>query len=437
MKDVLRKKLTLTGWMHNTKALIAVSVLLAVVLWAVVMTDNATTQQRSITVPVTVSLSDSYASQVGLRLIEDVQTDVTVVVQGPWSTITAITTDDLQVRADVSTVQKSGKQMVTLVPSRNSNTANYEIVSCTPSQIEVECDYWETLTVPLNVDVSALKVADEKTMQLGAPVPDVGKEGTLSVSGPQSVVRNISKITAKPEAEELLGETRNFAPELKAVNEKNEPVSLKNCTIEGLEGQTLTLTVPVVFYKDLKVSVDWHNAPKAVRNNKELLTISPQTVKVIGPQDALAALGDTLTVGTVDFDHLVGKAYTWKYPLALPEAVSIGGNVKEASVSLDLSGYKKKVVAATLSDSSVTFKNNGAAKKTAVEKQTINVTLYGTADALDAVKASNLKVTVDLENAKENGLKNAVGTLAVSGVDDVWFFYGKDAAGVPVSVTLS
>ncbi len=436
MKDVLRKKLTLTGWMHNTKTLAVVSVLLAIVLWAIVMTDNATIQQRSITVPVSVSLSDSYASQVGLRLIEDVQADVTVVVQGAWSTITAITTDDIQVRADVSTVQKSGKQMVTLVPSRNSNTADYEIVSCTPSQLEIECDYWETLSVPLEIDTSALRVANDKTMQLGTPVPDVGKEGTVSVSGPQTVVHTIAKITAKPESEEPLLETRNFAPELKAITDKKKAVDLKNCTVDGLEGNTLTVTVPVDFYKDLNVAVEWHDAPKAIKENEQLLSVTPKTVKVIGPQDALAALGDTLTVGTVDFDHLIAENYTWKYPVTLPKAVSIGGEVKEIAVQLDLTDYNKKIVALPVSDANVVFKNS-AGKKTAVEKQTINVTLYGSEESLEKIKPSQLKLTVDLANTKETGLKNYTGTVSVSGVDDVWFFYGKEGTGIPVNVTLS
>ena len=437
MKDVLRKKFTLTGWMHNRTALIIVSVLLAVVLWGVVMTDNATQQERSLTIPVAVSLSDSYASQVGLRLIEDVTEDVTVVVQGPWSAITALTADDIQVRADVSTVQKSGKQMVTLVPSRNSNTANYEIVSCTPSQLEIECDYWETLTLPLETDTSSLKAADEKTMQLGTPVPNVGKEGTLSVSGPQSVVRSIAKLVAKLEAEEPLNETRNFSPELKAFSEKKTAVDLKNCTIKGLESKTLTVTVPVDYYKDLAVSLDWHNAPKGIQNNAELLKISPNKIKVVGPKDALSALGDALTVSTVDFDHLVGKKYAWKFPVTLPDAVTCVGDTKEAAVTLDLSGYTKKIVPLPLTDQNVTFKNNTANKKTAVQKKTIGVTVYGTKAALEKVTAKSLKVTADLAGAKEAGLMTYSGTVTASGVDGVWFYYGEDATGIPVYVTVS
>ena len=438
MKDVLRKKITLTGWMHNRTALIVVSVLLAVVLWAVVMTDNATPQERSLTVPVAVSLNDSYASQVGLRLLNDVTAEVTVVVHGPWSTVSALSADDIQVRADVSTVQKSGKQMVTLVPSRNSNTDTYEIVSCTPSQLEIECDYWETVQVPLEVDVSALSAADEKTMQLGAPVPNVGKEGTVSVSGPQSVVRTIAKLVAKPEAEEPLTETRNFSPELKAVTEKNAPVDLKNCTVAGLENTVLTVTVPVGYYKDLAVSLDWHNAPKGVKDNAAKLKIFPSTIKVVGPQDALTALGDTLLVSTVDFDHLTGKKYTWKFPVTLPDAVTcVGDEVKEAAVMLDLSGYTKKVVPLPLTDKNVTFTNNTGNLKTAVQKKTIGVTVYGTKAALEKVTASALTVTADMTGTTEAGLMTYSGTVTAAGVDDVWFYYGADATGIPVYVTVS
>ncbi len=436
MKDVLRKKITLTGWMHNKKALIVVSVLLAVVLWAVVMTDNATDQQRSLTVPVSVSLSDSYASQVGLRLIDEVQADVTVVVQGPWSTLTALTAEDIQVRADVSTVQKSGKQMVTLVPSRNSNTANYEIVSCTPSQVEIECDYWETLTVPLEVNTSALKPADKKTMQLGDPVLSAGKEGTLTVSGPQTVVRSIAKLVATAEADEPLSETRNFSPELKAVTDKNAAVDLKNCKIDGLDGKTLTVTVPVNFYKELTVALDWHNEPKGIKEDDKRLKILPKTLQVMGPKDALAALGDTLTVGAADFDHLTAKKYVWKFPVTLPDAVTCAGDTKEISVMLNLSGYTKKVVPLTLTDSNVTFKNNKENKKTAVEKKTIGVTVYGDKEAVAKVTAGKLSVTVDLTDAKDGPLTGS-GVVTATGVEGVWFYYGKDATGIPVYATIS
>ena len=436
MKDVFRKKLTLTGWMHNTKSLIAVSVLLAVVLWAVVMTDNATTRQRSLTVPVAVNLNDSYASQVGLRLINEVKEDVTVTVEGSWSTVSALTTDDIQVRADVSTVQKSGKQTVTLVPSRNSNTANYEIVSCSPAQLEIECDYWDTVTVPLQVDTSALTVADSKNMQLGIPVVSAGKDGNVTVSGPQTAVRSIAKIVVKPEAEEPLGETRNFTPELKALTEKNAAVDLKNCTVEDVEGKALTVTVPVDFYKELAVSLDWHNAPKAIRENADVLKVSPKTVKVIGPKDALAALGETLTPDTVDFDHLTNKKYTWRFPLKLPEAVTCVDSVAEIKASLDLSGYSRKILAVTVSDQTVSFENNTADKKTAVQKNTVNVTAYGAKASLEKLTAADLKVSVDLAEEKENTKKTYSATLKTS-AQDVWFYYGNDGTGIPAVVTLS
>lgn len=436
-RDVLHKKLTLTGWMHNRKALIAVSVLIAVVLWVVVMTDSTTARQRSISLPVSVDLTGSYASQIDLRLVEEVQTDVTVVVEGPWSTISAITAEDLQVRADVQSVQKAGKQTVKLIASRNSNADNYEIVSCTPSQLEIECDYWATTTVPLELDTSTLKVKDSKMMQLGTLLPEAGKDGKLTLSGPQSKIKRITKVVAPLTATEPLSDTTTLTPELKALDAKGAEVNLDSCQIGGLEGKTLSVNVPVNYYKDLTLSVEWHNAPKAISGNAKLPTITPQKVKAIGPKDALAGLGDSLVVTTFDFDHMVGKKYEQKVTLDLPEAVTLGGNVTEATVKLDLSGYKKKVVALTVSNANVTFTNNSAKKKTAVEEQKLNITIYGKEQALEKLDAKSLKVSVDLENTKEAGLKNATGTVSLPEGFDGWLYYGKDATGIPVSVMIS
>lgn len=437
MKDVLRKKVTLTGWMHNNKLLVVFSVLVAVILWAVVMTNSTTTRERQIAIPVTVDLTDSYASQQGLHLLDNVSENVTVTVKGPWSAISSLTPSDILVSADVSTVQKSGKQMVTLVPSRSGSKTDYEIVSCSPSQLEINCDYWETLTLPFEVNTSALKVADAKTMQLGAPVPSAGKEGTLSVTGPQTVVHSIAKLTVSPEAEEPLSETRNFSPELKAVTKKGEAVSLKNCTVDGLDSTTVSVTVPVDFYKTLKISVGFEQVPKAIRDDKDALKVNPKTVKVIGPKDALNAMSDELALSTVDFGHLTNQKYVWKFPITLPEAVTLLGDHSEAKVSIDLSGYSKKIIALPVSDKNVTFENNANALKTAVEKKTINITLYGEKASLDKLEAKDLKVSVDLGDGKDTGLKTFTGTVSASGVDDVWFYYGEAATGVPVYVTLS
>lgn len=438
-RDVLHKKLTLTGWMHNRKALIAVSLLIAVVLWVVVMTDSTTERTRTITVPVSVDLTGSnFAGENDVHLIEEVTTDVSVVVKGPWSAVSALNLDDIRVEADVSNITNSGKQFIPLKAFRNSNAGNYEIASWSPTQVEIECDYWlRDVSVPLEMDVSALKVKDSKTMQLGAPVPDAGKDGTLSISGPQTTVKKIAKLVAPMTADEPLSETTNFTPTLKAVDAKGNEVEMKNCTVSGLEKKPLTVTVPVAYYKDLSLSVEWHNAPKSIRENADLLTITPQTVKAIGPKDALDALGDTLVVTTFDFDHMVGKKYEQKAALTLPEAVTLGGNAKEATVTLDLSGYKKKVVALTVSNATVTFTNNSAKKKTAVEEQKLNVTIYGKESALEKLDAKSLKVSVDLDNTKETGLKNMTGTVSFPDGFDGWLHYGKDATGIPVSVTLS
>lgn len=437
VKGVFRKKLTLTGWMHNRNALIAVSLLIAVVLWAVVMNQSTDLTTRTITVPVTVDLNGSYASTINLRLTDEITKEVKVEVKGPWSTISSLTAEDVRVRADVSTVQKAGKQKVTLVPSRNSDIVNYEIVSCSPSQLEVQCDYWNSDMFPLEVDASSLKVDDPNSMRLGLPVPDAVTNGKLTVSGPQTTINRIDKLVAPLVAENTLKETTNFSPELKALDKKGNEVDLKNCTIEELEDKPLTVTVPVDFYKEITLAVEWHNAPAAVKNNKDLFSLSPKTITVVGPQDVLATLSDTLVVTTVDFDHMTGRKYEEKAELLLPDAVTVQGEVTEASWQLDLTKYKKKEVPLTVSNATVSFANNTAKKKTTVEAQKYNITVYGTEEALKNLDAKGLKVTADLAGAKENGSAAVQGVVNLPDGFNGWIWYGKDSTAIPVNVKLS
>ncbi len=443
MKDTLRKKLTLTGWMHNRKTLIAVSVLMAVVLWAVVKTQSPDLSTRSITVPVTVDLSERNFADDDLRLVGEVKENVVVVVKGPWSTISSMTAEDIRVRADVDAIKKPGKQKVALLASRNSNVVNYEIVSCTPAQLEIECDSWEETKVPLEIDASSLEVADPDTMLLKAPKPNVpvndGEKVTVTVYGPHTTVKNIKKLIATVSEEEPLGDTKDITPELKAVDDNGKEVSLENCTINELADKQLEVRVEVCFYKDVTLDVEWHNAPDTIRNNREIFSVSPAIVKVIGNQDDINELSDTLVVDQLDFDHLVGQKYEKEVTVPLQDGVTLEENVAEvtATVTLDLSAYTKKTVTVTLDDSTVSFINNTEKKKTAVVEQKVNIDFYGSEEALENVSNDKARVTVDLAGTKEKGLKNTKGIVRMLAVSDGWFYYGENEAGIQVSVLLS
>ena len=433
------QKLSLTGWMRNRRLTLVLSFVLAVVLWAVVMSNSSNIQTRTMTVPVQVDLTDTYAGQIGLKLTSDAETEVAVTVRGAWSVLSTLSPNDVRVRADVSTVQKAGKQEVALLLSRNSENINYDLVSCTPSVLTIDCDYWNTQTIAIQPDVASLKVADEESLRLGKPVLEsVSSDGTLTLSGPQTALNKIKSLVARVTEEKALTETTTFRAAVVALDAAGKEVPLDYCTFAELDGAEINMTVPVEAYKELTFTYYWLHAPEALADATSVLTVSPESVKIIGPVDAIAALSDEWSLGKIDFDNLTNRAYEWKIPLKLTDSVSVvGDEVSEVVMKLDLSDCAVKTISLPLNSDTVSLVNKPAGKTATVQAKTASVTLYGPASSLSGLTADDLSVSVDLSGATGNGLSTYSGRVSVANSRDVWVYYGADNGGVDVYVTLS
>ena len=433
------RKWSLTGWMRNRRLTLILSFVLAVVLWAVVMSNSNNIQTRTMTVPVHVDLTDTYAGQIGLQLTSDSDMEVSVTVRGAWSVLSSLSPNDVRVSADVSTVQKAGKQEVALLLSRNSEIVNYDLVSCTPSALTIDCDYWNTQSLAIEADISSLKVSDESSLRLGKPVLEaVPSDGTLTLSGPQTTLNKIQSLVARVSEQKTLSETSSFRAAIAALDAAGNEVPLNNCTFAELDGTEIAVTVPVEAYKELTFTYEWLHAPEALADAASVLTLSPESVKIIGPVDAVTALSDEWSLGKIDFDNLTNRAYEWKIPLRLADSVSVvGDEVSEVYMSLDLSDRATKTVSLPLNNNTVTFENKPAGKTASVQVKTVSVVLYGSAASLEALSADDLSVTVDLGEATGNGLATYSGRVSVQNSPDVWVYYGQDNGGVDVYVTLS
>ena len=430
---------SLTGWLHNRRLTLVVSFLLAIILWVVVMSNSNNIQTRTLTVPVNIDLTDTYASQIGLQLTSSPETEVSVTVRGAWSVLSTLSANDVRVRADMSTVQKAGKQEVALLLSRNSETVNYDLVSCTPSTLTITCDYWETRPFSLQTDITSLSVEDETALQLGKPVLEsVLPSGTLTVSGPQTTLHKIQTLVARVTEQKKLTETTTFRAAIAALDESGSDVPLDYCTFAELDGSDIAITIPVEAYKELLFTYDLVHAPEALASAENLLEVSPKSVKVLGPADAVAALSDQWSLGKIDFDNLTSRAYNWNIPLKLADNLTVvGDEVSSVSISLNLSDRTTKEFSLTLGSDTVNFQNKPANKTATVQGKTVTVTLCGPSASLKKLTADNLSVMVDLGEASGSGLSSYKGRVVVRDADDVWAYYGADNSGVDVYVTLS
>lgn len=437
MSKALQKKISLESILNNNKVIFLISVILAVITWVLVTMNSGNVQTRSITVPVNVSLNNTYASQIGLKLISESSTDVAVEIRGKWSVISKITADDIQVRADVSSIQKAGEQQVSLIPSRNSGVADYDIISCTPSEVTIDCDYWKTTAIELQIETPSITAADVEGAQIGTPVTEVElTDNKVNVSGPQTVIDKISKLVAKVPEEAKLKETKTFTTTLQALDAEGKEVSLEHCTFAEFESTTVSIIVPVEISREVALTATWTHAPEALGENPFELDVNPKTITIVGPPEVMKTIGDTYSVHTIDFDNLADEYYVWDVDIPTDGSFRIASEETKAVISLDLRDYTTKEVAVNISDENVKIERNGKNLKSAIQKKTETITFIGKYADLEEIKPEDISMLVDVGESDVPGTSAYTGRVEVKG-KPVWAYYGATGTGISVYVTLS
>ena len=438
MSEKKTRRFSFSVLMQSRKFLSAASVVLALAVWWSVMSSAFTTSDRTLSIPYTVDLTGSLAEQIGLRLVDDVSADVNVVVDGPWAVVSKLTAEDLRIRADLSTIQKSGKQKIQLSVSRNSAEVDYDIVSYYPDSLEVSCDYWATRTLTLETDVKALSVSDGKTMKLGAPVLDAAVADGVVLSGPKTEMDKVDRLVATVEEEAVLADVQTFTAVILAYNADGDLVDISHCGVEGLTDLTVPVTVPVNIEQTVRVGYDLLHAPTAYSDSKNFAVLSPSQLTLTGTAGALAALGGKISLGTLDFDTLrpdESGSCVIKTNLTLPDGVTVGKDSQIEVTATVLRDLTTKQVSFVSNSSNTAFRELSANQTATLHQRYFTVTLVGPEAALEELTADDLTAAVTLG---KTGDGRAEGTLrfAVSGANNVWVYYGT-AGGTAVTATVT
>lgn len=330
--------------MQSRKFLLTVSLLLAAAVWWSVMSTSMEAVPREITIDYEVDLTDTVAAnQYKLQLVEEAETDVKITVEGPWSVVSQLTADDLRIHAKVDTVVKSGKQKVVLEVLRNSSVSDYEIISWSPMEIEINCDYVAKQVFQLEADTSALTLADPDTTVFGQTTFSDGATQLtqLTLTGPQTTVYKVKRLVAVVEDTQSLTETTSFANvPIKAYDDKGGEVDISGCTLDKLNTQAVTVGVQVLKKQTFPVRLELKNHPE--KYNEQSFTVSVTEVTVVGPEAALnnESIAQAFTL-TVDFTKLAKDEdgyYTLTDNLLLPEAVTVedDAELREIPVTVTL-----------------------------------------------------------------------------------------------------
>lgn len=438
----MKKRFSLGALMHNRKAMIVFSLLAAIAIWGAVIYGGSADEERVLRVSVPVDLTGTYAEQIGMRIIGDSTFDVQVRVQGRFSVISQLTPEDVRVRVDTGTIFRTGKQTLSVTASRNSAETDYTITSCFPNTVTVTCDYWDTgLSFKVGVDTGGVKVADGSQHRLGDAVPDASllPDGNVTLEGPRTVTSQIASIVARISDSASISETTVFSAELVALDANGKEVDLSDCRFTDLSSTTVNVTVPVWVSRTVDFSCALQNVPAALKDRKGLVTISPASIVIVGPQADVDTFAESIQqIGTIDFDHLSPNDLTQRVALNVPSSVQVLDNTTEVTMKVDLSGYTSRSFTLNIgsTEKNVSVSGIPSGMTAEVPTQAVTFTVVGEKKRLDRLTEKSFSGQITLGDSPIVGMNRYTLRIRVSGTADTWVYYGEDAAGISVYVTL-
>ena len=422
----MKKRISFTKFLHSDKLMMFISLLLAIVIWFSVLVGPANVADRVLTVKITVTLdNNSYEGQRGLRVLGQNEFEVQVSVRGRWSIISRLSGEDLRATPNLSAIIGPGNVSVPISVDYNSDITNYEIVSWSPRLATVECDYWqEGTTFKVEADVSALKVSDPETAQIGEPVIDQSAfpSGVVTIDGPKTVLSQIARVVARVDTEQTLSVTTQMDVPLVALNDKGEMVDLSSCTIKEVPGGIVKMTVPIWQDRRIKLGYTLVNVPSGV-DPDQVLKLEPSEIEVLGPAAELDAIEAQLkNLGTVDFRTLSIDHPTVSFPLSLPMTVRAVESPEAAVLTLDTAGLAQKTISVEASQKNVIVNGLASGQSATVTPHTFeNMILVGDESAINAISAAAISFEVTVAETPD---RKAWYTpqIKVNLRDDVWVY---------------
>ena len=434
----MKRKISLSRLLHNEKLMMLVSLLLAILVWALVVFGPSNTQEQVISgVPISVTLNDYAGETLSLQITDGANATATVKVRGLRSVVSRLSAADITVTADTGNVIKEGTYTL---PLRATSNGDYTIQSVVGPDghndtVTISCDVWREAFFPVTVEMPKLTVTDKENYQIGTPVigNNVLIDGQIMLSGPRSDINRIDKVVAIISDEAAISESTVYTAALEVRDASGKTID--SITFAKAEDGMVSVTVPVLVYRETVLSPTVLNVPAAYANNRNIVTVSPTKLELWGVpseiDDYLASVQQKLTV---DFDHLKQDGLTQTISLEASEAIRPVNGEEKLTLKVNLSGVTTRTFEVALDENNFVASELPEGYKVSAKQTKVSVTLCGPARSLNSIRASHIRLTAAMPQAAA-GLQTVKARVSVPNNGNVWAVYEDGAAGVDLLVS--
>ncbi|MGN1089342.1 MAG: YbbR-like domain-containing protein [Huintestinicola sp.] len=410
---------------EKDNALKVISILLAVIIWAFVsITVYPTIEREVYTVPVKISLEDTYAQSVQLDVTSSSVKTVNIRIKGERAQIGDLKTEDLVAVADVSNVMMP-KEYNLSMHIESSEDRSFEVISIEPSTISVAFDKIITKEFEVNPVFENLRVASGYMRGDSIVSPS-----TIKVTGPQDTINSITKLCARVTTDKELDSSYEFTTDDIVLYNNNAVIDNANQLIT-FDKTTVAVHVPVYVRQTLPLEVNIINAPENfdLEDFRSKLIFSANELNIAAPNDKIKEL-ESLNIGTINMREVdVGSVFEFSTENFLPDGYENLSQIEKITVTCPSEGIAKKPIAIMGKD--IQFVNKPAQFEFTPVASGMTLFLVGDENQIAELSSADITAQIDLIdfNMQEGDLKMPVDFI-ISSYDKVWF-NGDDGIATP------
>lgn len=362
------------------------SVLVAIGLWVyVVGVQNPDSSGPVRNLPVTFVGTDVLESR-GLMIVSGADQTVTLNVNGKRDALLALSAETVSITVDVSSISEPGQY-----------SSEYQVSFHLPPSVSAS-SLVTTERYPQAVTYTVVRQATRSIPVRGTATGSVA-EGYqagefrfepefLEARGEESKVNQIDYALVSLDQENM---SETYSGDLPYTF-----VTFTGDTIDPAELETnaslVRTTLPIFQLKKVELSVNLIPGGGADKENVKC-RIEPKTIVVSGAPADLEPLRE-ISLGDIDLSKVLGSD-TLTFPISLASELTNVSGVAEATVTLSIEG----LTTATLEVDNIELIHCPVGYHGEPVTQTRQVQIRGTAEAVAAVTASQLRIVADLQNA--------------------------------------
>ena len=425
-----RKHVPIGKWLNNNKFVAGLSVALAVVIWLVVALQMSNQMQATFSeIPVT--FETTMTDSLDLKMFGQTGLSVNVTVSGKRYEISSavLSSEDFLVTASTANVSSAGKYTLPITVRPKDANTDVQIVSFTPESVEVYFDYSLTENYPVEVQITAPddQISADGFVE-GEPLVSTSE---VTISGAAAEVQKIARVIAKVSLDAPLSETTKFENTTLAIVNANGGIVRSTYVHVADNVSDVTVTVPILNVTQIRPSVRFKNSPFYFREHPISYICSPSGPVNAAVSTELLDSTDSLSLGTIDFSQI--KAGTNSFEFASDEIANVRvlDDVESFRVYFSVDGFQTRKIAVP-TDSAI-FSALPDAIRASIPEESLEVTVIGLANELDALTAEDISVSADVSALSDTpGTVEVPVTVTVNNTTSCWV-YGSYTVQVVVS----